>query len=193
MQRSRARRRRSRRCARRRPKPCTFCILTNGEAMKGAGMYFRKAAPAGPRRPSSALLQRWRVVSVLFALLVLFLCLGITYYLWLKERRDVQNDVRATFESKTDQAAWRFRQHFEMFEHLLQAEEGLFVASRHVEPDEFRRFVTNLHLPEKFPEIRALGFIAAQPGGARGAMHAVTTMVEPATADNRGALGRDVY
>ncbi|BBI99935.1 hypothetical protein FGKAn22_16280 [Ferrigenium kumadai] len=155
---------------------------------------FRRFVPGTAGRSSSALLDKWRAGSALAALAVLLICLGVTYYLWQKEQRDIQNEVRSTFQNRTDQAVVRFRQHFEMYEQMLHATEGLFMASNRVEPEEFRRFIASLHLHEKIPEIRSVGFIAARPDAqSLGGMHAVTTLIEPATAGNRAALGRDIY
>jgi PAS domain S-box-containing protein len=162
--------------------------------MKKIIKQFRRfARDAGGPSPN-ALLGKWRAGSALFALSVFFICLGVTYFLWQKERRDVQNEVRSTFQSKTDQAVMRFRQHFEIYEQMLHATEGLFVSSYRVEPEEFRRFVSSLRLRETNPEIRSVGFIAARadehgPAG----MRAVTTLVELTTAGNRAVLGRDIY
>jgi PAS domain S-box-containing protein len=137
-------------------------------------------------------LNKWRSASVLFGLAVLVVCLGVTWYLWLNERHDAQEERRRAFEAKTDEAVSRFRQRFELYEQMLHATEGLFMASRSVEPDQFRSFMASLHLNEKTPEILSIGYLAASPDG-RGGMRAVTAMVEPSTDENRAALGRDVY
>jgi PAS domain S-box-containing protein len=155
---------------------------------------FRKFALGVAGHSPGALLNKWRAGSVLFALCMLLAGWSVTYYLWQKERRDVRDEVRSTFQDTTDRAVVRFRQHFEMYEQMLRATGGLFVSSKRVESDEFGRFMASLHLHEKTPEIRSVGYIASRPDVRNpDALRAVTLLIEPATAENRAALGRDTY
>src|SRR2546429_3045056 len=88
----------------------------------------------------------------------------VTFVAALYVQRTTQAKDRARFENSVRQISTTLQNRLDTHVALLRAGTGLFAASISVEPDEFRRFVTQLDLPNHYPGIQAIGFsLRVQP------------------------------
>jgi len=90
----------------------------------------------------------------------------VTFVAALYVHRTTEAKDRARFENSVRQVSTILQDRLDTHVALLRAGTGLFAASISVEPDEFRRFVSQLDLPNHYPGIQGIGFsLKLQPGG----------------------------
>jgi PAS domain S-box-containing protein len=82
----------------------------------------------------------------------------VTFVATLYVHRTTQAKDRARFENSVRQVSTTLRNRLDTHVALLRAGTGLFAASISVEPDEFRKFVSQLDLPNHYPGIQGIGF-----------------------------------
>src|SRR6266550_3057478 len=82
----------------------------------------------------------------------------VTFVAALYVHRTTQAKDRARFENSVRQVSTTLQNRLDTHVALLRAGTGLFAASNSVEPDEFRRFVNQLDLPNHYPGIQGIGF-----------------------------------
>jgi signal transduction histidine kinase/ActR/RegA family two-component response regulator len=116
------------------------------------------AAPAKrPRR-----FAQLRVMSYLLPAAVLAAAIGISYYFWEKERRDIEQVMQADFDTRVREAVGIFRERMLAVEQVLYAINGLFASSGQVERGEFQAFVANLRI-ESHPGLQGVGYSVLIP------------------------------
>ena len=82
----------------------------------------------------------------------------VTFVAALYVHRTTQSKDRARFENSVKQVSTALQSRLDTHVALLRAGTGLFAASVTVEPDEFRRFVSQFDLPNHYPGIQGIGF-----------------------------------
>ncbi len=95
--------------------------------------------------------------------LVLAASLAVTQQLWSNARHEAARELQTDFDFRVIDVGTRVKQRMEIYEQLLHGVEGLFAASREVERDEFRAFVSALHVYENLPGIQGVGFVLLVP------------------------------
>ena len=117
---------------------------------------FARVLPAG----LTTLLQRlW---SLALPALVLCLSLGTSYYFWDKERRDIEQDLQAEFDTRVRETVGIFRERMLAYEQSLRAVHGLFAGSPQVARGDFQAFVANLRI-ENHPGLQGMGYSLLVP------------------------------
>ncbi|MDO8351463.1 MAG: EAL domain-containing protein [Gallionella sp.] len=102
-------------------------------------------------------------LSRLLPWLVLAIGLATTYFLQraaLDAAHHIQQD---SFNSQTREIVLRIEQRLATYEQVLRGLAGLYIASSSVERDEFRSYVSNLHLAHSYPGIQGLGYALIIP------------------------------
>ena len=95
---------------------------------------------------------------------VLALALLVTYKLWEVARQNAQLTLQAAFEFRVREANERIEQRMALYEQVLRATVGLFVATGTVvSREQFRHFVSTLRLEEHYPGIQGIGFSVLIP------------------------------
>lgn len=159
------------------------------------------------------MLQSWP------AFFVLCLGLAITFFAWRYVAQDVGHEAEFKFEHQVSQAVESLDRHIEDNVSLLIGLRGLFNASEMLERHEFRRYVSEFRIAERYPSVRRVSFVrhvrgpekaafersvradrsiapggypdfAIWPAGERDA-YMVVTYIEPMTG-NESALGFDL-
>ncbi len=77
----------------------------------------------------------------------------------------VGRESHASFRDAADESAKAVTAELERSENALRGLRGLFVASDSVRRADFRRYVEALQLPERYPSLRGLTFVASVPPG----------------------------
>ncbi|MEO8717929.1 MAG: diguanylate cyclase [Burkholderiales bacterium] len=154
------------------------------------------------------------------ALLVLALGLVITLASWRYTDQQVGREVEVKFRYQVTQAKETLDRHVQDNISMLIGLRGLFVASKVIERDEFRRYVAGFEIGSRYPSVRVVSFVrhvpgpqksefedsvrrdrsveprgypnfAIKPAGDRD-QYMVVTYLEP-FAGNEGAFGFDLY
>lgn len=166
--------------------------------------------PASSRR-ASGWIQRY----VLLALLVLAAGLAVTCQLW---RTSVNREFAETelgFDNRVREVIARIEHRMESYEQMLRSTAGFMAHADSLDQHDFRDFVANLQLAEKYPGIQGMVFArivpAAQkeqhvaairnrisssytiyPAGER-SIYTPVIYIEPFSAVNQRAFGHDPY
>ncbi len=130
---------------------------------------------------------RWRVLPVL----VLLTSLGLTTALWLRERDEESRSQHLAFDAALNDASQQMLLRMAAQEHLLQGVQGLLAATPLLEAAALQRYVGALPLGADFAGLQ--GIALARRGGTPGQPKVLLQLIEPATASNAGALGRDLW
>lgn len=94
---------------------------------------------------------------------VLALALLVTYKLWDVARQNAQLTLQGAFEFRVREANERIEQRIALYEQVLRATVGLFVATGTVNRAQFRSFVSALRLDGSYPGIHGIGFSVLIP------------------------------
>jgi len=89
---------------------------------------------------------------------VLCLGLGLTYTLQDTVRHSARQTRHNRFNSSAGEIINNVQTHLNNYEQVLNGAGGLFAASKSVERNEFRDYVSSLHLQERYPGIQGVGF-----------------------------------
>lgn len=139
----------------------------------------------------------------------------VTFSLAAHLREQEQMLVRQEFRLRAMEMASALERRLNANMHVLRGVVGLFAASAEVDRDEFRRYVLELRLEERFPGIQGVGFakyvapgtlaaheaairarghadFAVKPAGRR-EVHTSIIYLEPFDWRNQRALGYDMY
>lgn len=146
--------------------------------------------------------------------LMLFFGFYITYDLWQSARREAERLARVDFDIQLRDISERVSRRMDAYEQVLRGVDSLFVASSHVESQEFHDYIANLHL-SRYPGIQGIGYLQLVPEAEKGRVIeslrkegysefnglpagplptlAVTLYVEPFVNRNLRALGHNPY
>ncbi len=129
--------------------------------------------------------------------------------------RTSQSKEQLRFQNAIERTTDSINKRLDTYLALLRAARGLFAANPTVSREQFRQFIDNLELPERYPGIQGVGFsvrvnpeetkqilaqiqpynpgrLAISPEYERSEYHAILYL-EPLDARNRGALGYDMF
>jgi len=103
--------------------------------------------------------------SLPMSLPVVILLIGslLTAIYWNEARRLAENKAQLAFKHQTERLVNSLQERIRANEQVLHAVVGLFDSSDGVERHEFRRFVSALHLEDRYPGIQGIGFSRLVP------------------------------
>ncbi|CAK0765880.1 two-component system, sensor histidine kinase and response regulator [Gammaproteobacteria bacterium] len=84
--------------------------------------------------------------------------LTLTIFEWNNTREKTTQALQSEFEFRSNEIHVRVKERLKNYEQVLLGVSGLFSASKSVERDEFREYVTALHLGKNYPGIQGVGF-----------------------------------
>ncbi|HEY5801899.1 MAG TPA: CHASE domain-containing protein, partial [Burkholderiaceae bacterium] len=151
---------------------------------------------------------------LLLALAILALSLLATAYLWREARNDAHSLLRTEFDYQAGETVRRLEQRMATYEQVARGAQSFMLGRIDVGQEDFRLYVANSRVQEKFPGIQGLAVsrlipadalpahesgmrallpgYAVRPPGPR-PLYSSITHIEPQTAMNRRALGFDMY
>lgn len=170
------------------------------------------APPIVPFMPEES---KWPHKYLLLALLVLVAGLAVTYQLWRNSEWRARQEMQMSFDFSVREAASRIEHRMAAYEQILRSTAGFLSHAESIRRDEFREYVDELDLHERFPGIKRLVFvqivsalhkerhIAAvrsegfpdymiHPSGDRD-IYTAAIYIEPFSSINRRAFGHDPY
>lgn len=90
--------------------------------------------------------------------LILLVSLGITFCLQRFSNQQNHLNVEERFHFRANEMAENIQNRLHNYKQVLQGTKGLFISSKEVEREEFRKFVNQLNLHSSYPGIQGLGF-----------------------------------
>lgn len=105
-------------------------------------------------------LPGWLGAPVLSAL-TLAASLCVTYGLWQSARYDAAQNLQTLFDFSADETLGLIERRVAAYKQVLRGVQGLFASSDSVEEDALRRYLTALHLGERYPGILGVGYVPA--------------------------------
>lgn len=94
---------------------------------------------------------------------VLGLCLLVTFFSWQVSLSQLHHRGRERFQRHVEQVTEAIQTRMQAYEQVLKGTEGLFAASERVKRTEWHDYIQSLDINQRFPGIRALGFVARVP------------------------------
>lgn len=94
------------------------------------------------------------------AWVVLLIALTVSFFIYRGSAALLQNKKEAYFERETRRVVFGLEDRFKQYESVLRGSQAFFMASQSVSPEEFRRYVETLKLPENYPGLYGLGYIS---------------------------------
>ncbi|RZI43982.1 diguanylate cyclase [Herbaspirillum sp. HC18] len=94
----------------------------------------------------------------LLTVAVFLASLLVTYQLWHGASRVAIGAVRSAFDYRVSDVNGRIRERLQIYEQVLRATKGLFMASEHVSRTSFRAFVDTLDLSANYPGVQGIGY-----------------------------------
>ncbi len=155
------------------------------------------------------------ILNGLVVWIVLTVALLLTLWVWQSAKEELARAEQAQFETRASEVSDAIVNRMGVYEQVLRGGVGLFEASDSVTRTEWKKYVANLKLDEKYPgvqglavsflipaadldahlsTIRAEGFpdYAIRPPGTR-AEYTPVTYIEPFDLRNQSALGFDMF
>jgi two-component system, sensor histidine kinase len=117
---------------------------------------------AAARRTS----RRALLWSYVLPLVVLALAAAVSWAIWDRERRDIERELQAEFDTRVRETVGLFRERMLAYEQALHATSGLFASSAKVERGDFQAFVASLRI-ETHPGLLGMGYSLRVPAGER--------------------------
>ncbi len=108
--------------------------------------------------------MRWRLegpgeaLRSPFPWIALSAALALTAAGWIGFERNRYEDARMQFERRTETAVAAIRARLVAYEQILRSGAAHMASSPHVSREQWRSFIANLQLEERFPGIQAVGF-----------------------------------
>ena len=103
-----------------------------------------------------------------FPWIALTASLALTVASWIGLERNRHGDARVQFERRTDTAVAAVRARMLAYEQILRSGAARIASSPGVSREEWRAFIANLQLEERFPGIQAVGYAEYVRASARG-------------------------
>ncbi len=94
----------------------------------------------------------------LLPLLVFVLSLLVTLYLWRIAKAETEHVLQHEFLYETQEIQSKIVHQMAMYESMLHGAKGLFAATRSVDRNQFREYVSALRLEKNFPGVQGLGY-----------------------------------
>ncbi len=108
-----------------------------------------------------------RLLRRLLSPLVLAIALGLTWLLWQHERQSLVRDQQASLDFALRTNVSRIQQAMATYQQMLRGVQGLFAASKQVEPEAFHAYVEALQLNADLSGIDGVSAIAIVPSAGR--------------------------
>ncbi len=157
----------------------------------------------------------WYRLGQMLPLLVLAASLAVTHLLWKNESQETLQNLQTEFDYRVRETARHVEDRMKVYEQMLRGVKALFAASDGVGRDNFRAYITKLHLEENYHGIQAVGFApivtaaqwhshiaamrkegfpayAIKSEGEQG-FYAPTVYIEPFSGSNQNAIGFDMH
>ncbi len=96
-------------------------------------------------------------------ILLLIVCLIVTYIIWNISNTNANNELRSYFEFRVRDVNTRIEYRLNSYEQILRSVRGLYKASDSVDRNEFSSFFNSLLLNENYPGIQGVGFSLVIP------------------------------
>ncbi len=96
--------------------------------------------------------------SGLIAWMVLLVCLLLTVWGWIVSRDNALEQGRLYFDGQANEMTVAIKSRMQGYEQVLRGGVAYFSASKFVERDEWRQYVTGLDLARSYPGIQGVGF-----------------------------------
>lgn len=130
--------------------------------------------------------------------LVLTASLMITYHLWNNAQREPERDLQKNFNYRVLEIVNRLDERILSYEQVLAGVQALFTSTGNVGRDEFRSYISALHLDHNFPGIHGVTLILLNSAAQHGVAvlkdrHPALVYVEQYPGRNRHAFGYDVF
>lgn len=158
---------------------------------------------------------RIQILLRLAPLIVLAVCLVITFFLWDIARQNSRKELQNEFDDEVRVVHVSINERLDNYRDILRGAAGLFAASRSVERNEFHAYVSSMQLENLYPGIQGVGFalliparekkhqidavrqegfpkFSIQPEGARD-LYTAVVYLEPFDWRNQRAFGYDMY
>ena len=101
---------------------------------------------------------KWLNIPLSLTLLVLSVSLIGSYLAFSSVQSHTARSIQTYFDYRVRESINRIESRVEINEEVLRGLKGLFKASKSVEREEFRRYVSSLRLADQFPGIQGVGF-----------------------------------
>lgn len=130
--------------------------------------------------------------------LVLAAALLVTYQLWKNSQREPMRDLQSNFNYRVLEIVNRLDERILSYEQVLAGVQALFTSTRHVGREEFRAYISALHLDRNFPGIHGVTLILRGPPAEKGSAarqnrFAELAYIEQFPGRNQLAFGYDVF
>jgi diguanylate cyclase (GGDEF)-like protein len=149
------------------------------------------------------------------AVLVLALCLGLTYGAWRNAHDASEQQLRADFDFRVRELVGSIAGRMQTYIQVLHGVQGLYASSQEVTRREFHAYLAVQQVDRHFPGIHGIGYLPLLPGAAlarheasvraegypgyavrppgQRAWHAPITYLEPLSDSNQLAFGYDLW
>jgi CHASE1-domain containing sensor protein len=157
----------------------------------------------------------WRMHREKFAWFILIFNLLLTVFFWNSTRNAAFRDAQVRFSFRVEEITSAVNERMKTYEQVLRGGIGLYKASSQVSRGEWKTYVENLKINERFPGIQGIGFALwvtpenkeahirkiqvegfpdyqIKPEGDR-KEYSPVTYLEPFTPRNRQAFGYDMF
>ncbi|HEY6093983.1 MAG TPA: CHASE domain-containing protein [Gallionellaceae bacterium] len=124
--------------------------------------------------------------------LVLLAALAVTWQLWRNAQREPERDLQKNFNYRVLEIVNRLDERILSYEQVLKGVQALFISSGNVGGNEFRSYVSELHLDHNFPGMHGVTLALIRQAKAHGAYTALT-YIEQYPGRNQNAFGYDVF
>lgn len=123
---------------------------------------------------------------------MLLASLVITYKLWENSQREPERDLQKNFNYRVLEIINRLDERILSYEQVLASVQALFTASGNIGRDEFRAYISALHLDHNFPGVHGVT-LAMLPPAARWDQYSSVVYIEQFPGRNQLAFGYDVF
>ncbi|MEZ0309449.1 MAG: CHASE domain-containing protein [Ramlibacter sp.] len=106
--------------------------------------------------------RRTALWSYALPLAVLAACSLVSWTVWDRERKDIDQQLRAEFDTRVRETVGLFRERMLAYEQALHATHGLFATAARVERGDFQSFVASLRI-ETHPGLLGMGYSLRVP------------------------------
>lgn len=124
------------------------------------------ASAAKPVAKSLPTLPVLRLFGYVIPCVVLGLALSASWYLWQKEKAEIEQVLQDEFDTRVRETVSLFRERMLAYEQALRATHGLFSTSKTVQRGDFQSFVANLRI-QNHPGLQGMGFALIVPPAER--------------------------
>ncbi len=124
----------------------------------------KTSTPIARKKPVTQ--KQLRFFSYLLPCVVLGLALGMAWYFWERERREIEVVLQGEFDARVRETVSLFRERMLACEQALRATHGLFSTSDRVQRGDFQAFVANLRI-QNHAGLQGMGFALIVPPAER--------------------------